>query len=113
MNSTQDTIYQYFLNRQDGVYAVVFSVLIVVAVDVLCFESKVYRLYDSTQLLFLHSIPIICSLAFRKNHKSTWQHLDGGLYGLLKWKRHIFFYLLCILWICLVIYKAPIAQSGY
>ena len=106
-------IYQYFLNRRDGVYAVVLSVLIVVAVGVLCFGSKAYRLYDSTQLLFLYSIPIICSLAFRKNHKSTWQHLDGGLYGLLKWRRHILFYLFCILWICLVIYKTQIAQSGY
>lgn len=106
-------IYQYFLNRRDGVYVVILSTIIVNIVGIVCYGSNAPHLYDSTILLLFYSILILCSLVIKKNHKSTWQHLQGGLFGLLKMRRHILFYLWCLVWIILVIYKTQITQSGY
>ncbi len=106
-------IYQYLLNRRDGIYIVILCVFIVNILGFICLGSQRIRFYQSSQLLFMYSIPALCSLAIRKKRVSTWFHLKGGLYGLLKWRRHLLFYLWCILWICLVIYKIEISQSGY
>lgn len=103
-------IYQYLLNRRDGVYLVLLCVAIVNLIGFTCLDSHRSHFYQSSQLLFLYSIPALCSLAFRKQGKSTWQVLEGGIYGMVKWKRHFLFYLWCIVWICFVVYKCNNAQ---
>lgn len=98
-------VFQYFMNRRDGIYIIILSIIITIITGAACLGTRNDHYIDSTMLLLLYSILLFCSLAIRKNGKSTWQHLNGGLYGLFKWKRHFIFYLWCITWICLVIFK--------
>ena len=106
-------IYQSFLNRRDGIYSIVISPII--AVSTIYFISERYspHLWDSIFLLFLFSIPLLFALLLRKKGKSTWQQMKGGVFGLLKWKRHFLYYLWCVAWVFIVIYKTQIVQRGY
>lgn len=102
----------YFLNRRDGIYALLLGPIIVLPVGyivyVLYLRQSYYivdHLFDSSFLMFLFSIPFLLSLLLKKDGKTTWNQLQGGLLGLFKWKRHIIYYLWCVAWIFIVIYK--------
>ena len=99
------TTLQFFLNRKDGIYALLLSPIIVLPVGYFLYPDNRFHLYDTTMLMYLFSIPFLLSLLLKKNGKSTWSHLQGGLWGLLKWKRHSFYYLWCAVWIVIVLYK--------
>ena len=102
----------YFLNRRDGIYAILLAPMIVLPVGylvyVLYLRPSYYiidHLFDSTFFMFLFFLPFLLSLLLRKNGRTTWNQLQGGLFGMLKWKRHLIYYFWCIAWIFIVIYK--------
>ena len=99
------TIIQFFLNRKDGIYALLLSPIIVLPVGYFLYPANRLHLYDTTMLMYLFSTPFLFSLLLKKNGDATWNHLRGGLLGLLKWKRHIFYYLWYFAWFFIAIYK--------
>lgn len=98
-------IYQSFLNRRDGIYVIAISPIIAITTTYFISERYSPHLWDSTFLLFLFSIPLLFSLLLKKKRKSTWEQMIGGVFGLLKWKRHFLYYLWCIVWVVIVYYK--------
>ena len=99
------TTLQFFLNRKDGIYALLLSPIIVLPVGYFLYPDNRLHLYDTTMMIYLFSIPFLLSLLLKKNGTATWNRLQGGLFGLLKWKRHILYYLWCFAWVFIVIYK--------
>lgn len=99
------TTLQFFLNRKDGIYALLLSPIIVLPVGYFLYPDNRFHLYDTTMLMYLFSIPFLLSFLLKKNGKTTWNQLKGGLFGLFKWRRHIIYYLWCVAWFFIVIYK--------
>ena len=98
-------VIQLLLNRRDGIYIIMLSPVITVTTGYCMSDRYSSHLWDSTVLLILFSIPLLLSLLIRKNGKSAWKQMKGGVFGLLKWKRHFLYYLWCVAWVLIVIYK--------